>query len=89
MQFILCCKFQRNRCSKSNKEVWCQKQLAVHHSPSDLGEEQLWTMAEATPPEAAAPAAPAAAEAEEQVVNPWEVKTGSNQGIDYDKLISE
>eukprot|EP00117_Sycon_ciliatum_P019652 scpid18429/ scgid17748/ Tryptophan--tRNA ligase, cytoplasmic; Tryptophanyl-tRNA synthetase; T1-TrpRS; T2-TrpRS len=45
-------------------------------------------MAEATPPEAAAPAAPAA-EAEEQVVNPWEVKTGSNQGIDYDKLIRQ
>lgn len=34
-------------------------------------------------------AATAAAEEEEQVVNPWEVKTGSSQGIDYDKLISE
>ena len=28
-------------------------------------------------------------EVEDDLVNPWEVKAGSNTGVDYDKIIGE
>ena len=47
----------------------------------------LLVMAEAAVLPAPVAAEATAGESDEQVVNPWEVKTGSSQGIDYEKLI--